>query len=59
MTRGSRQPPVDPARVSVSGSDVRLVGIRESAEFSLTAPQVLREDDVSVAITGESLLLSK
>ena len=52
----SSEKPVDPSRVSVTGSSVRLVGVHESAEFLLTAPQSLKEDDVIVEITGGSNL---
>ena len=43
---------LDASRVSVSGAAVRLVGVHESAEFLLTAPQRLNEEDVTVKITG-------
>ena len=53
VTNGHAADSVDPARVSVSGSAVRLVGVHENAEFSLTAPQILREEDVIVEIIGK------
>ena len=56
--RNQRLLGLDPARVSVSGSAVRLVGVNESAEFSLSAPQSLKEDDLTVQIMGEFSLLA-
>ena len=45
----------DPSNVTVSGEGMRLVGVNESAEFSLFASYALREDDVRVDAIGESI----
>ncbi|KAK8743524.1 hypothetical protein OTU49_001121 [Cherax quadricarinatus] len=43
---------VDPSRVSVSGPGVRLVSVSSQAEFTVSTPQPLRQEEVNVRITG-------
>lgn len=44
---------IDASRVSVSGPGVRLVSVSSQAEFTVSMPQPLRQEEVNVHITGE------
>lgn len=44
---------IDPTRVSVSGPGVRLVSVSSPAEFTVSTPQPLRQEEVNVRITGK------
>lgn len=44
---------IDPSRVSVSGPGVRLVSVSSQAEFTVSTPQPLHQEEVNVRITGE------
>ncbi|XP_042865445.1 filamin-A-like isoform X5 [Penaeus japonicus] len=46
------QPSIDPSRVSVSGPGVRLVSVSSQAEFTVSTPQPLHQEEVNVKITG-------
>nr|XP_045601850.1 filamin-A-like isoform X1 [Procambarus clarkii] len=43
---------LDPSRVSVSGPGVRLVSVSSQAEFTVSTPQPLHQEEVNVRITG-------
>ncbi|XP_047474159.1 filamin-C-like [Penaeus chinensis] len=43
---------IDPSRVTVSGPGVRLVSVRSQAEFTVSTPQPLHQEEVNVKITG-------
>lgn len=47
------QPSIDPSRVSVSGPGVRLVSVSSQAEFTVSTPQPLHQEEVNVKITGK------
>ena len=43
---------IDPSRVTVSGPGVRLVSVSSQAEFTVSTPQHIRQEEVNVKITG-------
>lgn len=45
---------IDPSRVTVSGPGVRLVSVSSQAEFTVSNPQPLRQEEVNVKITGSA-----
>ncbi|XP_068231445.1 filamin-A isoform X3 [Palaemon carinicauda] len=52
LPRHSPQPQIDASRVSVSGPGVRLVSVSSQAEFTVSMPPPLRQEEVNVRITG-------
>lgn len=47
---------IDPSRVTVSGPGVRLVSVSSQAEFTVSNPQPLRQEEVNVKITGTDVV---
>ncbi|XP_045132539.1 filamin-B-like isoform X2 [Portunus trituberculatus] len=43
---------IDPSRVTVSGPGIRLVSVGSQAEFTISTPQHIRQEEVNVKITG-------
>ncbi|XP_066943284.1 filamin-A isoform X1 [Macrobrachium rosenbergii] len=52
VARHSPQPQIDASRVSVSGPGVRLVSVSSQAEFTVSMPPPLRQEEINVRITG-------
>lgn len=47
---------IDPSRVTVTGPGVRLVSVSSQAEFTVSNPQPLRQEEVNVKITGMCII---